>query len=358
MMTFTTHFQVLLKNIRPADERTQAAETLPPLVRSYLEEHMEFETLAPHSRLVGSYAQNMSVGDVKDVDFLVRVDGDPENNEPEAKQVVQDLKKALDGLPAALEKDGYADIDVERARRSVHVYIEDEDFHIDAVPCIAPDGFDEPIWVPDRGWNKWVPSHPVGYIKLLNDLNREHGRKVKPLGKLLKHFRNYQMKTRRPKSYWLGALLVHHVQENLDTSQPLAVLFRDLMKAIYNEFAPILGRTDGAVPHIKDPVLGHDISWNWERSHFETFMRRVKEAWNWADRALCLDPDKRDEAIELWQKIFGEEYFPSEVEEAAMEQAKASYPGASVVSRSGLVVPAAAALGSFTATRPTRFYGS
>jgi hypothetical protein len=87
-------------------------------------------------------------------------------------------------------------------------------------------------------------------------------------------------------------------------------------------------------------------------------MRRVKEAWDWSDRALSLGTDKRDEAIKMWQRIFGDEYFPSEVEEAAMEQAKAAYPGKAAVSSAGLVVPAAAAVGRFTSTRPTRFYGS
>ena len=199
MFTFGTQFEKLLKNIKPPDDRLEAARDLPPLVRDYLEQHEEFVTIAPHTRLVGSYAQHMAVGDVKDVDFLVNVPGDPHSNHPEAKDVILALKRALDGLPDALGYEGSAGVDIERARRSVHVYFAGRDFHLDVVPCIAPGGFDDVLYVPDRGFNKWIPSHPIGYITLLGELNQEHGKKVRPLGKLLKHFRNYHMKNRRPK---------------------------------------------------------------------------------------------------------------------------------------------------------------
>lgn len=129
----------------------------------------------------------MGAGDVKDVDTLIRVPGNPKKNEPEAKRLIWDLKKCLDGLPAYLGYEGYAEaeIDVERARRSIHVYFKRKDFHLDFVPCIAPDGFESIIYVPDRGFNKWIASHPIGYINLLNKLQKEHDGKVKPLGILL-----------------------------------------------------------------------------------------------------------------------------------------------------------------------------
>ena len=106
------------------------------------------------------------------MDFLVVVDGDPENNEPEAKDVVRDLKKALDGLPEAL---GYSKgrTEIERNRRSVHVYFKDEEFHVDAVPCIALDDIEGVVYVPDRNWNEWIKSQPIGYVKLITDLNNE-----------------------------------------------------------------------------------------------------------------------------------------------------------------------------------------
>lgn len=358
MFPLSTHFEELLKKIQPPQERLKAARELPPLVRNYIAESKEFPTVPPHSRLAGSYAQHMAAGDVKDVDTLVRVPGDPKANEPEAKRLIQDMKKLLDGLPEALGYEGYAEaeIEVERARRSVHVYFKDKDFHLDFVPCIAPDGFESVLYVPDRGFNKWIASHPIGYINLLDDLHKEYNDKVKPLGKLLKHFRDYQMKNRKPKSYWLGALLVYHIQEgNLNMTEPLAVLFHDLLNAVYCQYDHLQWTSKGGTPNIPDPMLDHNISWNWSRTHFETFMRRIDEGRRWAAKAL--ETDNRETAIEYWQRIFGEEYFPSDVEVAAAHLAKKGLPGKSFVSSTGLVLPSQPAFGMYTPTVTTKFHG-
>lgn len=300
----------------------------------------------------------MAAGDVKDVDTLVRVPGDPKKNEPEAKQLIWNLKTLLDGLPEFLGYEGYAEaeINVERARRSVHVCFKDEDFHLDFVPCIAPDGFENVIYVPDRGFNKWIASHPIGYINLLNKLHKEHNGKVKPLGILLKHFRNYQMKNRKPKSYWLGALLVYHIQAgSLDMTECLGVLFHDLLDAVYCQYDHLLWMSDVVTPNIPDPMLGHNISWNWSRTHFETFMRHIDKGRRWAAKAL--ETDNREKAIAYWQKIFGAEYFPSEVETTASALASAGFPGKSYANSIGLILPNQPVSGLYTATQATKFHG-
>jgi hypothetical protein len=357
MYTLNTHFEGLLSNLNPPQDRLDAARDLPPLVRDFLKANKDFVTLDPHTRLAGSYAQDLAVGDVKDVDFLVRIPGNPAKNEPEAKKLVQDLRNALDGLPEALGFEGYAGVDLERARRSVHVHIKGRDFHLDVVPCIAPRGFDEALWVPDRGFNKWIQSHPLGYVALLDELNTQHGGKVKRLGRLLKHFRNFQMNNRRPKSYWLGALVVHHVRRDggLDMSQPLAVIFRDLLDAIYLQYDHLLRVSGTATPHIPDPLLGHDVSWNWSRTHFETFMRRIYEGRQLADQAL--DSAERDDAIALWQRIFGEEYFPADVSETVGRLATQGWPGRAFVGASGLVTSTRPVSGGSIPTRATTFHG-
>ena len=294
---------------------------------------------------------------MKDVDFLVRVPGNPAENEPEAKWVIEELKKALDGLPPALGYVGEAEMDIERARRSVHVYFQGEDFHIDAVPCVAPDGFDDIIYVPDRGFNVWLPSHPIGYIQLLRDLDTEHGDKVRRLIRLLKHFRDYQMKIRKPKSCWLGALVVHHIRRanGLDTTLSLAELCRDLCAAIYSQYDHLLWTSETATPNIPDPMLGHNISWNWGRSHFETFMRRLDDGRKWATKAL--DSDERATAIEYWQRVFGEGYFPSEVEESAAHLAGLGYPGQAWVAGTGWIVSDRITTTKTIPVQPTTFHG-
>lgn len=340
MFTLVTHFEELLKNLRPPEDRLALAQELPARVRKFLEEHSELETVAPHTMLVGSYAQHTTVGDVKDVDFLVRVPGDPEENEPEAKRLIQDLKATLVDLPEALGYSGYAqmqDVEVERARRSIHVYFEGEDFHIDVVPCIAPSGFDEVIYVPDRGFNEWIPSHPVGLCKLLTDLNKENSKKLRPLIKLVKHFRDVQMVYQKPKSYWILSLVIHHVrkEDGLDMSKSIGEIFHDFCDAVYKQYNHLLTTSGTATPNIADPMLDHNVSWNWDRSHFETFMRRLDDGRKWSGKAL--EAEDRNTAIEYWQKLFGEEYFPNNVDEAAENRAANIWPGKSYVTSSGLI---------------------
>ena len=356
MYTLGTHFEELLVNIRPPVDRVVAARELPPKVRDFLREHEEFITCAPHSRLAGSYAQDMSVGDIKDVDFLVRIPGDPRTCTPSPRRIISNLADVLDSLPEALGFDGCAGVDVERARRSVHVYICGKEFHLDVVPCIAPDGFEKPIWVPDRGWNKWVRSHPIGFVLLLDKLNGKYGGKVKPLGKLLKHFRNVQMNSRKPKSYWLGALLVNEIlcDHGLDMRKSLAELFHGLLAAIHTRYDHLRWTSNTATPNLKDPMLGHNVSWNWSRSHFETFMRRVKEGRDLAYKAL--EANDRETAIGLWQRVFGEDYFPDNVTKAAGSQAQSGWPGSAYVTTTGLVTAARVAAVS-TPSMPTRFHG-
>jgi hypothetical protein len=352
MYTLTTHFEEMLKQLRPPQDRIDMAKTLAPLVQDFLRKSPDFPTLAPHVHLVGSYGQKMSAGDIKDVDFVIRVPGDQELNEPPARELISQLYGTLDQLPAALETEGYAGIDLERARRSVHVYFSNQDFHMDVVPCIAPDGFDEPVWVPDRGFERWIESHPVGVVDLIARLEKEHPGKVRSLGILLKHFRNHQMKTRRPKSYWLTALLLQHVQGTLNMAQPIGVLYRDLVAAIHRQYASTYHRP-GAVPHVKDPMLGHDVSWNWQRTHFETFMRRLEESQKWATSAL--DAGDKDEAIRFWQKVFGEEFFPADIGNAAEKLAAAAMPGVSAVTSAGSIARVGAA--GATSTRRTTYHG-
>jgi hypothetical protein len=213
------------------------------------------------------------------------------------------------------------------------------------------------IYVPDRGFNKWIPSHPVGYISLLTKLNDEHGGKVRPLIKLFKQFRNVHMINRRPKSYWLGALVIQQITKDggLDTSKCLAEIFYELCSAVYQQYDHLLSVDDTATPNIADPMLGHNISWNWDRSHFETFMRRVDDARNWAGKALSADD--RDEAVSWWQKIFGSDCFPKDIVEVAKGLASSALPGQAFINSSGKILNERSGSGISTPVKRTTFHG-
>jgi hypothetical protein len=101
-------------------------------------------------------------------------------------------------------------------------------------------------------------------------------------------------------------------------------------------------------------MIGNNIAGNWERSHFETFMERLNETRKWAQKAL--KAEEEGEAIELWQKIFGEEHFPSSIEEDAKTTASLLKTGA-FVSTTGHIIPEKATDIISTKILPHRSYG-
>jgi hypothetical protein len=264
------------------------------------------------------------VHNIKDVDFLVFVRY--EDKRPEPAEVLKALRRILDDLPDALGYGGRAHL--RGQRRSVHVEFENEDFHLDIVPALIPDGIDEPLLVPDREWGQWVKSHPLGYGKALSTLNAANGEKVVPLVKIVKHWRTFQMERNRPKSYWLECLVYRHIDKGWVATEgkSYAELFTDLLRSIHTRFLPKLEEEDG-VPKIPDPRLDNDVAFNWERSAFESFMQRLDETIGWAERALEMDRDQIDEAVALWQKVFGEEYFTDSA--ALRKRQKAAWVSAS-----------------------------
>ncbi len=328
------HFEELLHNIEPPAQRKEVASRIPNDVRNFLEDHQDLQTVAPHSRLVGSYRRNTATCEIKDVDFVVLLDPDYADGEPSS--AIEDVYDALEELPEALGYGGRAQV-LRRQRRSMHVDFEGEDFHLDVVPAVAPDGLDEPLLVPDREWERWISSDPLGYLEALSELNKATGDKAVPLAKLLKHWRTVQMWRGRPKGYWMEALVYRHLDKGwVETEgKGYAELFTDLLRSVQAKFLPKL--SDGGVPRIPDPMLSHNLAFNWERTAFESFMRRLEESIGWAERALAKDEEDLDAAVALWKKVFGAEYFTDTERARKMYRAERLARGTIFVTPSGKV---------------------
>lgn len=146
------------------------------------------------------------------------------------------------------------------------------------------------------------------------------------------------MQRNRPKSYWLECLVYRHVYKGWVTTEGKlhAKLFTDLLRSVHEHFLPKLEEEDG-VPEIPDPMLGNNVTFNWERPAFESFMRRLDESIQWAERALEKNRDQVDEAVELWQKIFGEEYFTDSAALRKRQTAEWLRAGGGYVGSSGAV---------------------
>jgi hypothetical protein len=317
--TLPDHFSDLLSAIEPSEERLEDAKEIPAQVREFLRECDTILTAWPHSRLAGSYARHTTVKTIKDVDIILILNPDYEEEEP--ADVLATLFSALLGLPEALDDEGDVEAARRHQRRSVHVHLKHRDFRLDIVPALALDGLDKPLKIPDRDWNEWIETDPLGYGVALSTLNQANGCKVVPLIKLFKHWRDVQMVQRPPKSYWLESMVYHLFSDGTLSSdgKSYGELFKDLLSGVMSWFAGEWNEPD-AVPIIADPMLGHNIAHNWERGAFEAFMRRVEESCGWTDRALRQEntDEGKVKAIEMWKKVFGDKWFP---QEAAAEKA-------------------------------------
>jgi hypothetical protein len=161
------------------------------------------------------------------------------------------------------------------------------------------------------------------------------------------------MTYRRPKSYVLEVMVFWAVENGrvIVEKKSYAEIVTQFFQHIRDKYEDLMDNGSG-VPKVKDPMLGNVISTGWERSHFETFMRRIRECARWSEDAAEAE---HEEKVALWAKIFGD-LWPSEaeVEEEARSLARTHQVGVGVVTSTGVVRKG----GSHgVQTPPTRFHG-
>lgn len=336
-------FDALLKKINPGSERVAVVKDLHSEVREWLEEH-DYETCSPHSRLIGSYPRYTAICDIKDVDVLVFLPVSALDRTPES--VLRELKKTLEEYPNST-------VETAPQRRSIRMDFPDQDCTIDIVPAVAEDGIEKPLRIPDRRQKEWIRSDPLGYGEALSSANADHGGKLVPKIKLVKAWRDEHMQRRKTKSYLLEVIVFRAVTggdvelAGSSTAQNLC----DFFEHIEAKWESLMDQGSGT-PRVLDPQL--DTVLKWERPHFETFMRRIREAAKAVRKAI--DADSQQEAAEEWEKVFGNLWpTPEEVEEEACRAADEGQPGSAFVSSTGAVGTLAAVGGS--RSRATTFHG-
>jgi len=339
------HFDALLTKINPPNERVALVSTRVGEVRDWLQAH-EFATKSPHTQLSGSYSRHTAIEMIPDVDVLLFVPDDQLQRTPNA--VLLEVHSVLQDYPAAV-------INTEGQRRSVRLELAADELYLDVVPAAAESGLDRPLKVPDRPQQEWILSDPLGYAARLTKVNQANGDKLVPLIKLVKVWRDEQMEQRRPKSYVLEVILLYAVEggDLVLCDRSVADNVHDAFEYITDKYGDLMdsGTTS---PRIPDPqVPGHYITKGWERSHFETFMRRAREARRAAERALAAEDEAT--ASEEWKRVFGSRWpTDDDVKRAIRAEAAAHQPGVTKIAPSGRVIGGPAVI----ATRTTRFHGA
>ena len=358
MPSMEGHFRLLRNRLEPNAEKAKTAQEMPGKVREHLRKHPEFATETPHTRLGGSYGRRTAITNIKDVDILVFVD--QEWRDKPISELMDALYKALKELPETLGE-GYTP-ELRRQRRSINVYLPESELSLDIVPVLkTTDSHEDQLEVPDKEWDEWVFTQPLGYSCFLSDLNGDNNGKVVPAVKMMKHWRDVQFQKMRPKSYWLEAIVVRHIRREWVTTKNKgdAELMRDIFASLHEKFTPILKREEDT-PYIPDPMLRNPVAWNWKRSAFETFMNRLDEARK--DSQAAINAKTEEEAERAWKRVFGDDWFPSkaEVEEEYKSLGAMSAAGQLSVTPTGRVLPqaiAAVASVASVVSPQKRFFG-
>ena len=352
MLPLVGYFKGLFTNIRPPQDRLDLAQDLPNQVRDHLVASEKLRTVEddPKTHLAGSYARFTAIGNLKDVDTLVFVDPTYETDEPDAEAVLDDLAAALKDL----EVDGYGkgEVKVSRLqRRSHHVEFKrdgEEAFHIDVVPVIRRGDKADRLRIPDRDWNAWDDTQPIGYADRLTSLNEANDKKVRKSIRMLKQVKAYHMpRARRPKSYWLETWVYSlWCDGRMDSTWGYADLAYEMLEKI---------RADcGATPRqILDPCLFRNLTETWEQAEYDDFVALLDRLL--PDLRAIKDDDDADASIAAWRKTFGPAFDLTDEDKKAEADARA-LTGASKVTGAGLLVPLAAPVKGVPVA-PHRFYG-
>ncbi len=351
MPTLPSHFKWLLKRIEPSANRVDDAKRYTAAVRDFLRDRQKrLKVVDPHTRLAGSYARDTAILDINDVDVLAFIDSEYRGAKPAG--VLSTLAEVLNDYPDAA-------IEVDPQRRSVRLELKGRDFRLDIVPSVLDSDLDSPLFIPDRPQAEWIKSDPLGYGRTLTDLNKDNGGKVVPLVKLIKAWRDEQMKIRRPKSYTLEAMVVCAIRDKAleFEDKGYAEILHGLFAWVEDSYGELMDSGAG-VPKVPDPQLkANYVTKGWERSHFETFMRRAREGLAASESAL--DEKNEQEASKLWAKVFLT-LWPSDAEAEALARAEAIgqqlRSGPAVVTSKGHVAPAASGL-TGVAVPPTSYHG-
>jgi hypothetical protein len=347
MANLRPHFQALLKKVNPDPARRQLAESLPADVRKWLAD-CEFTTKHPHTRLSGSYKRHTAILDINDVDVLLFLPDDQAEETPSA--VLAAVKKVLLDYPDT-------SVSISPQRRSVHLDFEDHEFQLDIVPAVAVDGLDKPLEIPDKPAGTWIDTDPLGYGSRLSQLNQDQGDKVVPLIKLIKAWRNAQMIYMRPKSYVLEVMMLYAVENgDIDLEETsLSNALTQFFEHIRDKYEDLMDN-GSEQPRIPDPqVTTTFITRGWKRTHFESFMRRVRTTATAARKAES--ESDVDTAADHWKGIYGD-LWPTdgETQAAAKAEARLIVPGTTPVTSAGGVIGFSSP--ATIRSRPTKYHGA
>jgi hypothetical protein len=304
--TLATCFRDALSNIEPGDDATNAKGAHEQVSDALRADDWLRQTLGVEPVLIGSYARDVSVRRVKDVDVFARLTKADSGLRP---------GKTLEHIEALLA-DEFGDERVERQYRSIKVEFPEYDLSVDVVPARpCGDHWEIPEKTEDDTNASWVETNPTKMTDLKTEANAEFllydddaksGVYVR-IVKLMRQIRRTWIED-QPGGFYFEVLTYWAFQE----AQPNEDTIADYLVVILNKAAELLATaaTDG----LKDPTLDdRTIATKATDDQLAAAAERIGEAADLAERALN-EPDKCRSA-KLWLELLGTTKNTSEAED-------------------------------------------
>ncbi len=292
-MATQQQFKDFLNDIEPSSTTKTNASNAHTGPRDFLASHEVFKKWHVSTFLSGSYKRDTAIRprttdgqeDRADVDVIV-LTSHTLGDEPEG--VISLLYKTL--------KEKYKNI--EKNVRSVTIVT--NNFNVDIVPIIAPNGIAGILYIPDRKLKSWVETNPPKHTLWTTETNKKAGGRFKPLVKLVKWWRREnQTRFRRPKGFVIECV----VAACMDYSQTdYQELFVGTLERIIATYQPNIDL--GEVPRIADPAVpGNSVTNGMTFEEFKAFHTLAKKHAKLGREAIAEENPEKE--TEKWRTIFG-----------------------------------------------------
>jgi hypothetical protein len=298
MATLAVQFDQALRNIEPQRVTTgddaHNAKLAHAEVRGVLQADTKlYETWGIKPKLIGSYARDVSIRRVKDVDVFCRLTTAPPALMP---------GDAMTEFERVLEAE--YDDRCERQHRSFKIEFPDFDLCVDVVPA-KPCGehWQVPSRDPDGERGKWVETNPLKLNELTSQLNgrfplgvTERGMYV-PTVKLIRQVRRHVLGD-QPGGLFLELMTYHVFDTQMTVQSTVAAYLSETLGYLATFFDDVIA--DG----LPDPTMpGKNISTKASATEIKAARVAFKDVAKTAKEAL--ETEEQCAAARLWQQVLG-----------------------------------------------------
>jgi hypothetical protein len=318
MSVLTKQFKDALTVIEPGDDAVSAAAAHAE-VRDCLADDQELVAWGIHTVLIGSYAREVSICRVKDVDVFCELpklpdDYDPQNLLHKMAMVLAECYPPVDGEARVRKND-----------RSVAVDFPEFDMHVDVVPARPC----ADAWEIPKKSGGWERTDPVEFGKLSSARNTEYDGFYVPTVKLLRQTRRALLGASKPGGLFIE-VAAYHAFELLPLPNAVDALKSnaEYYTRALEEMVPLVrNHADGSAPLANPALPDQDLVAKATQAEWDALV----EKWEYAATSAKLAFESEDvhDAARRYQELLGENSEGEQVFTLPAKQSTSSLTSAS-----------------------------